>query len=95
MPEISENTQPEKNEKSIIAVGDTILENWPLYDPTKTKCDTWGKSQDKQLHLGDFQKSIPLLTLKHVKVLADSFIMGSTQNPDEMPQSIVEVKKAF
>lgn len=98
LPEIPTDIRPVKAEKRIVETGDTLLENWPLYDPAKTKYGTWGKSQDKQIHLGNFQKSIPLgngLTLELVKVPAGSFIMGSTRNQDEMPQSIVEVKKAF
>lgn len=98
LPEIPENIQPAKNVKSVISVGDTILENWPFYNPAKTKYDSWGKSHDKQIQQGNYKKSIPLgngLTIELVKVPAGSFIMGSTQNSDEMPQSIVEVKKAF
>ena len=98
LPEIPQNIEPVRFEKEKKPLGDTILAKWPMYDPTQKGYAEWGEAQWKQLGLGNFQKSIPLgngLTLELVKVPAGSFIMGSDRHPDELPQTIVQVDKAF
>lgn len=98
LPEIPQNIQPVRFEKEKKPLGDTLLAKWPIYDPTKKAYAQWGDTHRKQLALGNFQKSIPLgngITLELVKVPAGSFIMGSDRNPDELPQTIVEVDKPF
>lgn len=98
LPEIPQNIQPIMPERIAKELGDTLLDKWPLYDPIKTAYASWGKAHNKQLDLGCFQKSIPLgngLTLELVKIPAGSFIMGSNRHPDELPQKVVQVDKAF
>ena len=98
LPEIPQNIEPVRFEKEQKPLGDTVLDKWPVYDPTQKAYSQWGDTQWKQLALGNFQKSIPLgngITLELVKIPAGSFIMGSDRHPDELPQTIVQVDKPF
>lgn len=98
LPEIPQNIEPVRFEKEIKPKGDTVLDKWPTYDPTQTAYSSWGDAHWKQLSLGNYQKSIPLgngITLELIKVPAGSFIMGSDRHPDELPQTITQVDKAF
>lgn len=98
LPEIPQNIEaviPQKKEYNSI---DMTLEGWPYYNPIEKQYAAWGSTHNKQLALGNFQKSIPLgngLTLELVKMPSGSFIMGSDRHPDEMPQTVVEIDKPF
>lgn len=98
LPEIDTTVAPVAPQRREVAKGETALEGWPYYDPITTKYASWGKTHNKQLNLGCYQKSIPLadgITLELIKVPAGSFIMGSTRQPDEMPCTKVEIDKAY
>lgn len=98
LPEIPQNVKPVLPEKEQEAIGDTLLQGWPLYDPIRVPYAGWTAAQDKQLALGNIQKSIPLgngITLELVKIPAGSFIMGSDRHPDELPQTVVTIEKPF
>ncbi len=95
IPEIKESVIPEK---IAIEKGETTLKDWPMYDPVQTSYGSWGNTHNKQLELGNFQKSIPLgngSSIDLVKIPAGSFVMGSDRHPDEMPQSVIEIKEPF
>lgn len=98
LPEIDTTQVPVRPEPKEVIKGETSLENWPYYNPTKTKYASWGNTHGKQLALGEYQRSIPLgngITLEMVKVPAGTFIMGSDRQPDEMPQTRVQIDKAY
>lgn len=98
LPEIDTTVAPVAPQRREVAKGETALEGWPYYDPITTKYASWGKTHNKQLDLGCYQKSIPLadgITLELIKVPAGSFIMGSTRQPDEMPCTKVDIDKAY
>ena len=87
LPEIPKDIQPIFPLQKLVESGETVLKGWPLKDPN-----------NDQLALGHFQISIPIsegITLELVKVPAGQFVMGSKNQPDEMPQSIVKIEKGF
>lgn len=87
LPEIPTNIKPVIPQKQAMIKGDTMLEGWPLADANKS-----------QLALGHFQMKIPVsdgISLELVKVPAGQFIMGSENNPDEMPQTKVKIENSF
>lgn len=82
----------------MVNIGDTALKGWPLYDPEAKPYVAWSKPQNLQIALGNFQMTIeiaPGVELRMIKVPAGSFIMGSTRQPDEMPQTAVTIDKPF
>lgn len=98
LPEIESDITPVIPEKTEIAVGDTVLKNWPLYDPLSGEYDTWKKPQNIQANLVSINKIIELgdgIRLELVKIPAGEFIMGSDRNPDEAPRTKVKIDKPF
>jgi formylglycine-generating enzyme required for sulfatase activity len=87
LPEIPKDIKPVIPQKREMVRGETSLAGWPLKD-----------ANNSQLALGFFQKKIAVadgVTLELVKVPAGNFIMGSENQPDEMPQTKVKVDKSF
>lgn len=87
LPEIPQNISPVISAKSEPKIGITSLPGWPLKD-----------ANNAQLALGYFQMKMPVtdeITLDLVKVPSGQFIMGSTNNADEMPQSSVKIEKSY
>ncbi len=87
LPEIPRNIAPVSPRKRETENGVTSLPGWPLKD-----------ANNAQLALGYFQLKIPVsdgIALDLVKVPAGQFIMGSVNNPDEMPQSSVKIEKSY
>ena len=98
LPALKENIEPIMPTMVTPSIGDTAVAGWPLYNPTKSRYGSWGKAHGKQLALGDFHKKIDLGTgvaLELIKIPAGSFVMGSTRNPDEMPQTAVQIDKPY
>lgn len=98
LPELPTDIAYEAPQKKQIAVGDTALENWPMYDAAKNPNQYGSASHNKQINLGNYQMSLEIadgVSLKLIKVPAGSFIMGSTRNADEMPQTKVDIEEAF
>lgn len=98
LPEIDENTTPVIPEKEEITIGETELENWPLYNPEKGEYDSWKKPQNIQTNLVNINKTIDLgngIRLELVKIPSGKFIMGSDRNVDESPQCVVTIDKPF
>ncbi|MEG1543197.1 MAG: SUMF1/EgtB/PvdO family nonheme iron enzyme [Tannerellaceae bacterium] len=98
LPELPTGIAFQQPEKQTLAIGDTLLKGWPLYDPTKQPYDRWSAAHNKQMALGDFQRTIEIadgIRLQLIKVPAGRFVMGSTRQPDEMPQTIVSIDKPY
>lgn len=98
LPEIPADIVYEKPQKPLLEKGDTLLDGWPFYDPSKKPYVNWSGTHNKQLALGHFQQTIEIaegVMLNLIKVPAGSFIMGSTRQPDEMPQTRVQIEKPF
>ena len=73
-------------ERLHVDTGVESLDGWPI------KRD---EIENRQIRLGQYQISIPFsdkIQLDMVKVPGGSFIMGSKNHPDEMPQTAQEVK---
>jgi len=86
-PEIPKDIKPVIPQERKIEKGVASLQRWPL-----------NNANNAQLALGHFQLKIPVadgITLDLVKVPAGQFVMGSDRNPDEMPQTKVEIEKSF
>ena len=63
--------------------------SWPI--KTKTV-------HDLQIRLAEYRKEIQLadgISLKMIKIPAGEFLMGSTKNRDEQPQSTIDINKDF
>ncbi len=87
LPDIPRDIQPVVPEKREIPKGESSLKGWPLTD-----------ANNVQLALGYFQRKIAIaegVTLELVKIPAGQFIMGSENQPDEMPQTKVSIAKSF
>jgi formylglycine-generating enzyme required for sulfatase activity len=87
LPELPTEIKPVHPQKKVPEKGETSAKGWPVADPNNS-----------QLALGYFQMKLPVIdgiTLELVKVPAGQFIMGSENNPDEMPQTRVEIEKSF
>ena len=98
LPELPADIAYINPQKPTVEKGDTALNGWPFYDPTKQAYVNWSVPQNKQLALGNFQQAIEIadgVMLHLIKVPAGSFIMGSTRQPDEMPQTTVQIDKPF
>lgn len=98
LPEIPTNITYIKPEKLTVAQGDTALKGWPLYNPVQRPYEAWSDTHNKQLALGNLQMTLEIaegVNLRLIKVPAGSFIMGSTRQPDEMPQTTVKISKPF
>ena len=98
LPELPTGIAYEKPDRPMVNIGDTALKGWPLYDPEAKPYVAWSKPQNLQIALGNFQMTIeiaPGVELRMIKVPAGSFIMGSTRQPDEMPQTAVTIDKPF
>lgn len=98
LPELPTGIAYEAPLRPVVSKGDTLLKDWPFYDPAKQPYVNWSGAQNRQLALGNFQQSIEIadgVMLRLIKVPAGSFIMGSTRQPDEMPQTTVEIDKPF
>ena len=98
LPELPSGIAYEAPQKPTPEKGDTLLKDWPFYDPAKQPYVNWSGTQNRQLALGHFQQSIEIadgVMLRLIKVPAGSFIMGSTRQPDEMPQTAVQIEKPF
>ncbi len=98
LPELPTGIAYEKPDRPMVNIGDTALKGWPLYDPEAKPYVAWSKPQNLQIALGNFQMTIeiaPGVELRMIKVPAGSLIMGSTRQPDEMPQTAVTIDKPF
>ena len=98
LPELPTGIAYAGPQKPVVEKGDTVLKDWPFYDPAKQPYVNWYGTQNKQIALGNFQQSIEIadgVLLRLIKVPAGSFIMGSTRQPDEMPQTTVQIAKPF
>lgn len=98
LPELPTGIAYEKPERPAVNVGDTVLQGWPLYDPQTKPYEAWSGPQNRQIALGNYQMEIEIadgVSLRMIKVPAGSFIMGSTRQPDEMPQTAVTIDKPF
>lgn len=98
LPELPTGIAYEKPDRPMVNIGDTALKGWPLYDPEAKPYVAWSKPQNLQIALGNFQMTIeiaPGVELRMIKVPAGSFIMGSTRQLDEMPQTAVTIDKPF
>ncbi len=87
LPEIPKDIKPVNPQKQTLTKGETLVKGWPLENANNT-----------QLALGYFQIKLPVangMILDLVKVPAGRFIMGSENNPDELPQTSVEIEKSF
>jgi formylglycine-generating enzyme required for sulfatase activity len=87
LPEIPKDISPVIPKNYEIVKGETVARGWPV-----------SNANNAQLALGHFQMKLQIedgLTLDLVKIPAGEFIMGSANNPDEMPQTKVKIEKAF
>lgn len=89
LPEIPTDIKFQQPEKAAVAIGDTLLKGWPIQKK---------QAEDMQVNLSRYQMTLEIaegVTLQLIKVPAGSFIMGSTRQVDEMPQTSVNVEKPF
>lgn len=89
LPEIPADIKFQQPEKAMVAIGDTLLEGWPIPK---------NQAENRQVNLNRYQMTLEIadgINLQLIKVPAGSFIMGSTRQVDEMPQTSVKVEKPF
>ena len=98
LPELPVSLPYEAPQRVKPLIGDTLVENWPLYDPVKSSYQSWSGAFNKQLALGRYQMTLELadgVALQLIKVPAGDFLMGSTRHPDEMPQTAVQIEDPY
>ncbi|WP_274949772.1 SUMF1/EgtB/PvdO family nonheme iron enzyme [Bacteroides cutis] len=90
LPEIPDDIEFRAPVKVMVEKGDTLLKGWPI--PGKQVLNM----QSNQMN--DYQMTLEIskgINLKLIKVPAGKFIMGSTRQTDEMPQTAVTIEKPF
>jgi hypothetical protein len=86
LPEIPSGIVPLMPEKLTFSRGADSIPGWPVQRSV---------IENRQLALGQYQVSIPLadgVSLDMVKIPGGSFLMGSTDHPDEMPRTEQKVE---
>lgn len=89
MPEIPTDIEFQKPIQAVAEKGDTLLKGWPI--PKK-------QAEKMQIDLANYQMTLEIakgVNLKLIKIPAGKFIMGSTRQADELPQTVVEIEKPF
>jgi formylglycine-generating enzyme required for sulfatase activity len=86
LPEIPSGIVPQMPEKLTLNKGVDAVPGWPVERSV---------IENRQIGLGQYQISIPLekgISIDLVKIPGGSFIMGSTNHPDEMPRTEQKVE---
>lgn len=89
LPEIPTDIEFQKPIQAVAEKGDTLLKGWPI--PKK-------QAEKMQIDLANYQMTLEIakgVNLKLIKIPAGKFIMGSTRQADELPQTVVEIEKPF
>lgn len=103
LPDIPKDIKTVMPKQTAKEKGDSVLKGWPHYNASEIYDYKTGDMKKvyeawNQINLGMMRKTIHLndnITLELVKVPAGSFIMGSENNPDEMPKAITKIEKPF
>jgi formylglycine-generating enzyme required for sulfatase activity len=86
LPEIPTGIVPQMPEKLTFNKGADSIPGWPVQRSV---------IENRQIGLGEYQISIPLadgVSIDMVKIPEGSFLMGSTDHPDEMPRTEQKVE---
>lgn len=90
LPEIPTGIEFQAPAETVTEKGDTLLKGWPIQRKQALNMQS--------NRLNNYQMTLEIakgVNLKLIKIPAGKFIMGSTRQTDEMPQTVVTIEKPF